>query len=80
MLCFPDVSALDRPISPFEITHIRAVSLRHAGAKGVRIYSSYSFLVSALGAVSGQGHALAVLYPLGKDPRYPLDRRLGGPQ
>jgi hypothetical protein len=56
------------------------VSLRHAGAKGVRIYSSYSFLASALGAVSGQGHALAVLYPLGKDPRYPLDRRLGGPQ
>jgi hypothetical protein len=30
--------------------------------------------------VSGQHHAPAALYPRGKDPRYPLDRRLGGPQ
>jgi hypothetical protein len=30
--------------------------------------------------VSGQRHAPAALYPRGKDPRYPLDRRLGGPQ
>jgi hypothetical protein len=30
--------------------------------------------------VSGQLHAPAVLYPRGKDPRYPLDRRLDGPQ
>jgi hypothetical protein len=30
--------------------------------------------------VSGQHHAPAALYPLGKGPRYPLDRRLGGPQ
>jgi hypothetical protein len=30
--------------------------------------------------VSGQRHAPAALYPWGKDPRYPLDRRLGGPQ
>jgi hypothetical protein len=29
--------------------------------------------------VSGQLHALAAL-PQGKIPRYPLDRRLGGPQ
>jgi hypothetical protein len=29
--------------------------------------------------VSGQLHASAALPP-GKDPRYPLDRRLGGPQ
>jgi hypothetical protein len=28
--------------------------------------------------VSGQRHAPAALYPRGKDPRYPLDRRLGG--
>jgi hypothetical protein len=32
------------------------------------------------GGVSGEGHVPAALYPLGKDPRYPLDRRLGGPQ
>jgi hypothetical protein len=30
--------------------------------------------------VSGQHHAPAALYPRGKDPRYPLCRRLGGPQ
>jgi hypothetical protein len=30
--------------------------------------------------VSGQRHASAALYPRWKDPRYPLDRRLGGPQ
>jgi hypothetical protein len=30
--------------------------------------------------VSGQHHAPAALYPRGKGPRYPLDRRLGGPQ
>jgi hypothetical protein len=28
--------------------------------------------------VSGQRHAPAVLYPRGKDLRYPLNRRLGG--
>jgi hypothetical protein len=30
--------------------------------------------------VSGQHHALATLYPRGKDPRYPLYRSLGGPR
>jgi hypothetical protein len=30
--------------------------------------------------VSGQRHAPAALYPRGKEPRYPLDRRLGGPE
>jgi hypothetical protein len=30
--------------------------------------------------VSGQHHAPAALCPRGKDPRYPLDRGLGGPQ
>jgi hypothetical protein len=30
--------------------------------------------------VSGQRHAPAALNPRGKDPRHPLDRRLGGPQ
>jgi hypothetical protein len=46
---------------------------------GERIYSSYSFTTSALDGVSGQRHAPAALYPRGKDPRYPLYRRLGGP-
>jgi hypothetical protein len=30
--------------------------------------------------VSCQRHAPAALYPRGKDPRYPVDRRLGGSQ
>jgi hypothetical protein len=30
--------------------------------------------------VSGQSHDPAAFYPRGKDPQYPLDRRLGGPQ
>jgi hypothetical protein len=30
--------------------------------------------------VNGQRHAPAALYPREKDHRYPLDRRLGGPQ
>jgi hypothetical protein len=30
--------------------------------------------------VSGQCHTLSVLYPWGKDLRYPFDWRLGGPQ
>jgi hypothetical protein len=49
----------------------------HADAKGERKYSS-SFLNSTVDGVSGQRYAPAVLYPREKDPRYPLDRRLGG--
>jgi hypothetical protein len=30
--------------------------------------------------VSGERQAPAAVYPRGKDPRYPLYRRLGGPQ
>jgi hypothetical protein len=57
----------------------KIVPLRHTGDKRKRC-SSYSFLTSALDGVSDQRHALAALYPRGKDPLYPLDRRLGGPQ
>jgi hypothetical protein len=52
---------------------------RYAGTSGGK-YSSYTFLTTALDggqwSASRPGRAL----PLGKDPRYPLDRRLGGPQ
>jgi hypothetical protein len=44
------------------------------------MYSSYSVNNSALDGVGGQHHTAAALYPRGKDPRYPLYRRLGGPQ
>jgi hypothetical protein len=53
---------------------------RHAGDKGERSYSSYSFLNSALDGVSVQRHDPAAFYPRGKDTQYPLTRRLGGPQ
>jgi hypothetical protein len=43
----------------------------------VMMYSSYSFMTSALDGVSGQRHASAALYTRGKDPRYPLDRTPG---
>jgi hypothetical protein len=53
---------------------------RHGGAWGERRYSSYSFLTSVLDggewSASRPGRAL----PRGKDPRYPLHSRLGGPQ
>jgi hypothetical protein len=53
---------------------------RHGGAWGERRYISYSFLTTALDggecSASRPGHALS----RGKDPRYPLYRRLGGPQ
>jgi hypothetical protein len=53
---------------------------RHGGAWGERRYSSYSFTTSALDGVGGQRHASAALYPRGKDTRYSLYMRLGGPQ
>jgi hypothetical protein len=53
---------------------------RHGGAWGKRRYGSYSFLASALDgdewSASRPGRAL----PRGKDPRYPLCRKLGGPK
>jgi hypothetical protein len=52
----------------------------YGGAGGKRMYSSYSFTTSALDGVSGQRHAPAALYPRGKNPQYPMYRRLGGPQ
>jgi hypothetical protein len=56
------------------------LTTRHEGALEEKRYSSYSFSTSALDSVIGQLHASAALHPLGKDPRYPLYRRLGGPQ
>jgi len=49
-------------------------------SQGERMYSPYSFTTSAIDggewSESRPGRAL----PPGKDPRCPLDRRLGGPQ
>jgi hypothetical protein len=53
---------------------------RHGGAWGERRYSSYLLMTSALDggewSASRPGRALS----RGKDPRYLLYRRLGGPQ
>jgi len=50
----------------------------HEGPEGEKRYSCTLPLTSALDGVGGQGHAPAAL-TLGKT-RYPLYRRLGGPQ
>jgi hypothetical protein len=47
---------------------------------GECMHTSCLFTTLALVGVSGQRHAPAALYPRRKDPRYPLDRRLDGPQ
>jgi hypothetical protein len=52
----------------------------HAGGNGKSSYNSYSVLTSTLDEVSGQRHAPAAIYPWKRTPRYPLYRRLGGPQ
>jgi hypothetical protein len=58
----------------------KAIPLRHVGAKGERKYRCYSFFTSALDEDewlwSRPCHALSQ----GKKTRYPMDRRLGGPQ
>jgi hypothetical protein len=53
---------------------------RVAGAKEERKYSSYSFLTSALNAGEGSASFPGRALPPGKNPRYPLDRRLDGSQ
>jgi hypothetical protein len=47
---------------------------------GERRYSSYSLLTSALDGGEWSASRLCRALPRGKDPRYPLNRRLGGPQ
>jgi hypothetical protein len=56
------------------------VATRHAGAKEERTYSSYSFLTTALDGDEWSALRIGHASPLGKDPRYSLDRRLSGPQ
>ena len=50
----------------------------HDGPEGEQMYSSTLSLPSALEGVGGQRHAPAALTP--RKTRYPLYRRLGGPQ
>jgi hypothetical protein len=50
------------------------------GAWGERKYSSYSFMISALAGGEWSSSRPGRTLPRRKDPRYPLYRRLGGPQ
>jgi hypothetical protein len=80
---FPSITTGKSEIVDY-LTHIsiekcKLSSYRHAGSKGERVYSSSLFLTSVLDGVSGQGHAPAAIYPRER-PRFPLDRRLCGPQ
>jgi hypothetical protein len=61
-------------------SHHLPVAMKAGFNLGERRYSSYSFFTSALDGVRVQRHAPAALCPRGKDHRYPLYRRLGGPQ
>jgi hypothetical protein len=45
-----------------------------------RRYSAYSFLTSALDGAEWSASCPSHVLPPGKDSRYLLDRRLGGPQ
>jgi hypothetical protein len=63
-----------------KLAKARAFSLHATEALGGRKYSSYLFSTSALHGLRGQRHAQAALQSRGKGPRYPLYRRLGGPQ
>jgi hypothetical protein len=50
----------------------KATPLRHAGAKGEKMYSSYSFLTSALDASEWSVSHLARALPPGKGPLVPI--------
>jgi hypothetical protein len=69
-----------------ESTHLENTIKAKAGplhameAQGERMYSSYSFTTSALDGGEWSASRLGRALPPGKDPRYPLYRRLGGPQ
>jgi hypothetical protein len=69
-----------KPIMSYKKAKWNSPATHYGGACGERRYSSYSFMTSALDegewSASRPGRALAQ----GKDPRYPLYRRLGGPQ
>jgi hypothetical protein len=79
-MCTAQLMSVDMGVGRAAKKSKSSPATRHEGKCGERRYSSYSYLTSALDGVSGQRHAPAALYPRGKDPLYPLDRRLGGPQ
>jgi hypothetical protein len=78
-ICFMHNSS----IFPSEVKKVEGKSgptTCYIGVWEQRRYSSYCFLTLAVEGLSGQHHALVMLYPLGKNPWNPLYRRLGRPQ
>jgi hypothetical protein len=88
----PSIRPRSPPSKSFEIHHslitlsfhtIYKLKLSHLHAMkalGGEEYSSYSFLASTLDGGKWSASRLGPALPRGKDPRYPLYRRLGGPQ
>jgi hypothetical protein len=62
-----------------QVRYVKLSYYHYAEAKRERRYSSYSFLTSALDGGQWSASCPGRASPLGKDPQYPLDRRLGGP-
>jgi hypothetical protein len=74
------IASFDKCSAVKELQIKSSPATRHGGAWAERRYSSYSFLTSALDGGEWSGSRPGLALPRGKDPRYPLDRRLGGPQ
>jgi hypothetical protein len=70
----------DHPIRSYVLKTKIDPATRHGGAWGERRCSSYSFLTSALDEGEWSASRPCRALPPGKGPRYPLYRRLGGPQ
>jgi hypothetical protein len=72
-------------ITPLElhtrISETKAVPQHtYGGARGENKYASYSSTISALDGGEWSASRPGRAFPRGKDPRYPLYRRLRGPQ
>jgi hypothetical protein len=67
-------------LDPFLSEQSKAVPLHSMWRLGGEEYSSYSFLTSALDGGEWSASRPGPALPQGKDPRYPLYRRLGRPQ
>jgi hypothetical protein len=81
LLWEPEISLFNSSkVSKVKSRDVPLPPCRHQGKE--EVYSSYSFLTLALDGVSGQRHALAMLYPWERIPLlpYPLNRMLGGSQ
>jgi hypothetical protein len=72
LLCSVDPFTSSRSVT---ISTVKQSHNAHMEAQGERMYSSYSFTTSAPDGVSGQLHALASLYPWGKNHQNLLCRR-----